>query len=334
MTSLELGYFLSSEEHPPSTLVSNAVAAQEAGFRTAMISDHLRAWTPAQGNAPFVWGVLGAISQAAPGLEVGTGVSAAIRRIHPVVIAHAAATAALLLGGRFFLGLGTGERLNEQVTGERWPRAGERRKALEETVPLVRDLLAGRVVNHRGPHVTLERARLDSVPASVPPILVAAGGKRTARVAGELADGLIGVAPDAAVVDAFEAAGGVDKPRFAQLKVCWAPDRDDAVATARRWFPTDALPPALLSELATPDELAGAAELVDDERIGRSIVCGPDVEPVAAAVRRLVATGFTRVYLHQVGPDQAGFLAFVQRELVPALGADLADTPLASGRPS
>jgi coenzyme F420-dependent glucose-6-phosphate dehydrogenase len=331
---LELGYFLSSEEHAPSALVTNAAAAQAIGFRSAMISDHIRAWTPTQGNAPFIWGVLGAISQAAPGLEVGTGVSAAVHRIHPVTLAHAAATASLLLGGRFFLGLGTGERLNEQVTGERWPRAGERRKALEEALPLVRKLLAGRTVNHRGPHVTLERARLDSVPASVPPILVAAGGKRTARLAGELADGMVGVAPDPSLVEAFEAAGGEGKPRFAQLKVCWAPDREQAVATARRWFPTEALPSALLSELATPDELAAAAELVDDARIADAVVCGPDVEPVVAAVRRLVATGFTRVYLHQVGPDQAGFLSFVRQELVAALGVDLADTPLASGRPA
>ena len=334
MAGLELGYFLSSEEHAPSKLVANAAAAHQAGFRSAMISDHLRAWTPAQGNASFVWGVIGAISQAAPGLEVGTGVSAAVRRIHPVTLAHAAATASLLLGGRFFLGLGTGERLNEQVTGERWPRAGERREALEETLPLLRELLSGRTVNHRGRHVTLERARLDSVPGSVPPILVAASGKRAARLAGELADGMIGVAPDASVVEAFEAAGGSGKPRFAQLKVSWAADREEAVATARHWFPTEGLPPQLLSELATPAELAAAAELVDDDRIARAIVCGPDVGPVVAAVHRLVATGFTRVYLHQVGPDQAGFLGFVRRELVPALGADLSDTPLASGRPA
>jgi G6PDH family F420-dependent oxidoreductase len=329
---LELGYFLSSEEHPPSALVAHAVAARDAGFRTAMISDHLRPWVPAQGNASFVWGVLGAIAQAASGLEVGTGVSAAVNRIHPVVLAQAAATAALLLDGRFFLGLGTGERLNEQVTGERWPRAGERRDALEEVLPLVRALLAGRTVNHRGPHVAIERARIDSVPASVPPILVAAGGKRAAKVAGELADGLIGVAPDPAVIEAFEAAGGEGKPRFTQLKVCWAPTSEAALATVRRWFPTEGLPPTLLSELATPEEFAAAAELVSDERLADAVVCGPDPEPVAAAVRRRVAAGYSRIYLHQVGPDQSGFFRFLQSDLLPLLDTDLSAVPLASGR--
>ncbi len=329
----ELGYFLSSEEHPPSTLVAHAVAARQAGFRTAMISDHLRPWTPAQGNASFVWGVLGAIAQAAPGLEVGTGVSAAVHRIHPVLLAQAAATASLLLDGRFFLGMGTGERLNEQVTGERWPRAGERRKALEETLPLVRKLLEGKTVNHRGPHVTIERARLDSVPASVPPILVASGGKRTAKTAGELADGLIGVAPDPTVIEAFETAGGAGKPRFTQLKVCWAPTTVEAVATVRRWFPTEGLPPSLLSELATPEEFAAAAAMVTDQQLTDAVVCGPDPRPVLDAVQRRIATGYTRVYLHQVGPDQAGFLRFLQQELLGPLGADLSSVPLASGRP-
>jgi G6PDH family F420-dependent oxidoreductase len=323
---LELGYFLSSEEHPPARLVANARAAQQAGFRTVMISDHLQPWTPSQGESGFVWTVIGAIAHAAPGLEVGTGVSTVGHRVPPIVLAHAAATASLLLEGRFFLGLGTGERLNEQVTGERWPRAGERRQMLEEALPLIRALLAGRTVNHRGRHVTLERAKLHSVPASVPPILVAAGGKRSATMAGELADGLIGVAPVAAVVEAFDAAGGADKPRFAQLKLCWARDRDEAVATVRRWFPTEALPSQLLSELATPNELAAAAELVSDDQLADAVVCGPDPGPVVDAVHRLVATGFTRVYLHQVGPDQAGFLAFLRHELLPALGADLAAT--------
>jgi coenzyme F420-dependent glucose-6-phosphate dehydrogenase len=331
-SALELGYFLSSEEHAPSALVSNAVAAQRAGFRTAMISDHLRPWTPSQGQSSFVWSVIGAISQAAPGLEVGTGVSAIGPRVHPVVLAHAAATASLLLDGRFFLGLGTGERLNEQVVGERWPRAGERREALEEAIPLLRRLLQGKTVNHRGTWFALERARLESVPASPPPILVAAGGRRTAKVAGDLGDGLIGVAPTPTVIEAFEAGGGLGKPRVAQLKLCWASDEQAAVATVRRWFPTVGLPENVLTELSTPEEFAAVAELVTDEALADAVVCGPDPEPMAAAVRRLVAAGFSRVYLHQVGPDQAGFLRFATDELVPLLGADLAAVDTRPGR--
>ena len=277
---LELGYFLSSEEHAPRALVRHAVDARAAGLTTAMISDHLRPWTPGQGESGFVWGVIGAIATAAPGLEVGTAVTAMVHRLHPVVVAQAAATAALLLEGRFFLGLGTGERLNEQVTGQRWPRAGERREALEEAIPLVRKLLQGKVVSHRGRHVTLERAQVHSRPPAPPPILIAASGRRTARLAGGSADGLIGVAPDAAVVEAFDAAGGAGKPRYAQLKLCWAHDRATAVATVREWFPTAGLPPSLLAELATPSELADAAALVDDDRLADAVVCGPDPEPV------------------------------------------------------
>lgn len=331
---LELGYFLSSEEHPPDRLVAHAAAAHAAGFRTAMISDHFNPWVPDQGDAPFVWGVLGAIAHAAPGLEVGTGVSAAVHRMHPLTLAQAAATAAVLLKGRFFLGLGTGERLNEQVTGERWPRPGERREALEEVLPLLHRLLRGRTVSHRGRHVAIERARLWTLPAAPPPILVAASGVRSAKLAGQHADGLIGVAPEPSLIDAFEAAGGLGRPRFTQLKLCWAPTVDEGVRTVRRWFPTEGLPPSLLTELATPGEFADAVRLVTDEALADAVVCGPEVGPVVDAVRRRVASGYSRIYLHQVGPDQDGFLRFLREELLDALGADLASVPLASGRPA
>src|SRR4051794_2398433 len=212
---LELGYFLSSEEHLPGALVQHAAAAQEAGFDSVMISDHLQPWVPRQDGSPFVWAVIGAIAHAAPGLEVGTGVSAAVHRIHPVVLAHAAATASLLLDGRFFLGMGTGERLNEQVVGQRWPRAGDRRRMLGEAVPLVRRLLDGETVDHRGTHFALEHAEVHSRPVVPPRIFLAASGRRSAKLAGELGDGLIGVAPSPEIVDAFETAGGLGKPRFA-----------------------------------------------------------------------------------------------------------------------
>src|SRR5215207_1587546 len=143
---VELGYWLSSEEHTPAALVRNAVAAERSGFRTAMISDHLSPWTPSQGQSGFVWTVLGAIATATTTLRVGTGVTAPIHRLHPLVVAHAAATVEALMPGRFFLGLGSGERLNEEPLGERWPRPGERRAMLCEAVEIIQALWGGDVV--------------------------------------------------------------------------------------------------------------------------------------------------------------------------------------------
>ena len=204
----ELGYWLSSEEHTPGALVAHASAAEDAGFTTAMISDHYAPWVPAEGESPFVWSVLGAIAHATAELRVGTGVSAALHRMHPVVLAQAAATAAALMPGRFFLGLGTGERLNEHMTGQRWPAAKERRKALRDALGVIRDLLDGKTVTRECDHFRVERATIHSRPDTPPPIAVAASGKQTARIAGECADAMIGVTPAADLVDAFEHSGG------------------------------------------------------------------------------------------------------------------------------
>ncbi|MDQ3946768.1 MAG: TIGR03557 family F420-dependent LLM class oxidoreductase, partial [Actinomycetota bacterium] len=225
---LELGYWLSSEERSPAQLVADAAAAEAAGFRSAMISDHFHPWVRAQGQSPFVWAVLGGIAQATGRLRVGTGVAAPILRMHPVVTAHAAATAAVMLPGRFFLGLGTGERLNEHVTGGRWPGATERRAMLEEAVGIIRALFDGENVNHRGEHFQVENARLFTRPELPPPILLAAGGRRSAELAGRVADGMIAVTPDQRTVEAFEAAGGAGKPRLGQVHVCWAEDETEA----------------------------------------------------------------------------------------------------------
>ena len=315
-TELRLGYWLSSEEHHPRRLVENAVAAEEAGFRRAMISDHLNPWTARQGQSPFVWGVLGALAEATGSLVVGTGVSATVHRMHPLVLAHAAATAAVLMPGRFFLGLGTGERLNEQATGQRWPRPGERRKMLAAALPVLRRLLGGETVTHESKWFTVERAKLHTCPDAPPPIHVAASGRRTAEVAGKLADGLISAAPEPTVVSAFEAAGGLGKPRLAKLAMCWAPDEAEARRTALEWFPNSALPGAALSDLARPEDIEAVAALVGEDDVSRVVSCGPDPEVHLRAIARFVAAGYTEVYLHQIGPDQEGFLEFCQKELV------------------
>jgi G6PDH family F420-dependent oxidoreductase len=316
---IEVGYWLSSEEHGPRALVDHACLAEAHGFEHAMISDHLHPWVPAQGHSPFVWGVLGGIAEATDQLHVATGVTAPVKRVHPVVVAHAAATAAVQLEGRFALGLGTGEALNEHVVGGAWPRPAVRREVLREAIDVIRQLFDGDEVSYEGDHVVVEHAQLYTRPAIPPPIWVAASGRRTAELAGEVADGVIGLAADPSLLAAFETAGGGGKPRLGQLHVCWARDEREAVATARRWWPNGALPGSLLSELARPTQLEDAAQLVDEGAIAKAVVCGPDPHEMARAVQRLAAAGYTRVYVHQVGPDQEGFVRFWSSEVRPLL---------------
>lgn len=320
MTSpLRIGYWLSSEEHGPARLVDLAVTAEEVGFPTAMISDHFHPWTSRQGQAPFVWSVLGAIGRATSALEVGTGVTAPIRRMHPVVVAHAAATVAAMMPGRFFLGLGTGERLNEHITGEHWPRPGTRRRMLEEAVGVIRDLWSGDEVNHHGRFFTVEHARLFTRPEVPPPLLLAVGGRRSAELAGRVADGMIGVTPSEHHITAFEASGGAGKPRRGQVHVCWAPTEEEARRTARQWWPQQALPSSLLTELARPAQFEDAASLVSEGDVAKTVVCGPDPERHLAAIGRFAAAGFDDVYVHQVGPDQEGFFRFYADAVLPLL---------------
>jgi len=316
---VEVGYWLSSEEHGPQGLVTNARAAEDHGFRHAMISDHLFPWVPAQGHGSFVWGVLGAIAGATDRLHLATGVTAPIHRMHPVVVAHAAATAAVLLEGRFALGLGSGERLNEHVIGGEWPRPGVRRRKLGEAVDIIKQLLAGDDVNLEGDFFTVEHAQLWSLPTTPPEIWLAASGARSAKLAGECADGMLGLAPEPALVAAFETAGGAGKPRLAQLHVCWAATEAEARTVAHRWWPNGALPSSLLAELSLPKQFEDAAALVSEDDVAATMVCGPDAEGMARAVQRFAAAGFTRVYVHQVGPDQDGFLRFWADSVRPLL---------------
>lgn len=201
---LELGYWLSSEEHDPKVLVRNAARAEEVGFRLAGISDHFHPWVPEQGQSPFVWSVLGGIAEATDQLRVGTGVTAPLIRMHPAIVAHAAATAAVMLDGRFFLGVGTGERLNEHITGVHWPRPDVRREMLEEAVSIIRRLWEGEPVEHHGAHYTVEQAQLFTRPERPPPIVVAGSSTKSAELAGRIGDGFFGVIPSSLHVDTFE----------------------------------------------------------------------------------------------------------------------------------
>jgi G6PDH family F420-dependent oxidoreductase len=316
---IEVGYWLSSEEHGPRRLVELAARAEAEGFDHAMISDHYHPWVPAQGHAPFVWGVLGAIGQATHHLHLATGATAPIGRVHPAVVAHAAATASLLLDGRFALGLGTGERLNEHVVGGAWPRPAIRRQRLAESIDVIRRLLDGEEVSFDGDHVTVEHAQLFSRPVTPLPIWVAASGRRSSQLAGQAGDGMICLVPQPELVSAFRTAGGEGKPVLSQLHVCWASTVEEARATTLRFWPNGGLPAGLVAELARPSHFAEAAELVTEDVVARAVICGPDPEAMARAVLRFGAAGASRVYVHQVGPDQEGFFAFWAREVRPRL---------------
>jgi coenzyme F420-dependent glucose-6-phosphate dehydrogenase len=314
-----IGYALSTEEHAPDTLVRNARRAEEAGFEFALISDHYHPWIDRQGESPFVWAVIGAIANATEQLRLGTGVTCPTIRIHPAVVAQAAATAAALMPGRFFLGVGSGENLNEHVVGERWPPLAVRLEMLEEAIEVIRELWSGKLVSHRGKHYTVENARLYTLPDEPPPLVVAAAGPNAAELAGRRGDGLVGVSPQAEVLEAFDAAGGGGKPRYGQVQVCWAEDETKAKQTALEWFPNIALPGDLSQELAQPAHFEQASELLGEDDMAEIVACGPDPGRHLEMISRFTEAGFDHIYIHQIGPEQEGFINFYAREVLPRL---------------
>jgi coenzyme F420-dependent glucose-6-phosphate dehydrogenase len=314
-----IGYTLSSEEHGPNELVEHAVRAERAGFSFAGISDHFHPWIDRQGESPFVWGVLGALSRATEHIQLVTGVTCPTMRVHPAIVAHAAATAALQLPGRFSLGVGSGENLNEHVLGERWPAVAVRQERLEEAIEVIRLLWEGGLKSHRGRHYTVENARIYSLPEEPPPILVAVAGNKSVDIAARAGDGLVGTAPVADSIERFRSGGGEGKPTYGQLHVCWAKDEDEARRTALEWWPNAALSGSSFLELPLPAHFEEVAELVGEEEVAESIVCGPDPERHLAAIREYVDAGYDHVYVHQVGPDQDGFFDFYERSVLPEL---------------
>jgi len=314
----EFGYWLSSEEHEPLELVGHARRAEEADFSFAMISDHFHPWIDAQGHSAFVWSVIGGIAATTERIRLGTGVTCPTMRIHPAVVAQAAATSAAMLGDRFFLGIGTGENLNEHVTGARWPAPDERIEMLEESIEVMRLLWQGGEQTHRGKHYTVDHARLCTLPEQPLELAIAAAKPNAAELAGRLGDALINVAPDAEIVEAYRAAGG-DGPRYGQVRLCWAEDEEEAKETAFRLWRHTGLGGTINQELPRPSDFDAVAESVTLEMATEEVPCGPDPEPVIEQVREWEQAGFDHIALHQIGPDQDGFLRFWEQELRPRL---------------
>lgn len=317
---VSFGYVLASEEWGPRDLVDLAVRAQDAGFESLGISDHFHPWNDEQGNSPFVWGVIGALSREVD-IPISTHVTAPTVRMHPAVVAHAAATASLQCEGGFALGVGSGEALNEQVLGDRWPLADERLAMLEEAVDVMRDLWTGEVVTRHGAHYTVEHARLYSNPERPVPVYISALGPKAIALAGRIGDGYIGTAPDPDAIARFRAAGGEGKPAQAGMKMCYGPDRDAAVETALRLWSNTGLPGELSRVLRTPEHFMQAGSLVSPDRIASSISCGPELEHHRTAVRAYADAGYDEVLIAQVGPLQEEFFRFAANELLPALRA-------------
>jgi G6PDH family F420-dependent oxidoreductase len=310
------GYFLSSEEHPPQELVRQARLAEEAGFEALWISDHFHPWLDEQGQSGHVWSVIGAISQVTS-LPITTAVTCPLIRQHPAVVAQAAATAALLSGGRFTLGVGTGEDLNEHILGQRWPSAEERLDMLEEAVSVMRELFSGRLISHAGEHYTVDTARLYSVPDTPPRIFMSGFGEKAIKMAARIADGYVCVQPNADFVRLYRESGGGDRPVQGGLKVCWAADEAQARKTMHRLWPNDEIPGEAAQLLPLPRHFRQLADLITEDMM--SAPCGPDPAVHLAGIQAYRKAGFDEVYVSQVGPDAEGFFDFYASQVLPRL---------------
>jgi G6PDH family F420-dependent oxidoreductase len=317
--AMQLGYTMMTEQAGPKDLVSHVVGAEEVGFDFAVSSDHYFPWLDEMGHAPHAWTVLGAAAQATSRIPLMTYVTCPSFRYHPAVVAQKAATLQLLSDGRFTLGLGAGENLNEHVVGAGWPPADVRQEMLVEAIQVISDLFDGGYTNFRGEHFDVESAKLFDLPEKRVPIGVAVSGPQSCQIAGELADAMIAVEPDAELGEQFDAAGGAGKPRIGQMPICYDTDRDAAVTRAHSLFRWFGLGWKVNAELPGTQAFDSASQFVREEDVAGSIPCGDDVDAVVAAAQAYADAGFTHLALVQIGGDaQAPFLDWTRRQLAPA----------------
>jgi G6PDH family F420-dependent oxidoreductase len=314
----EIGLFLSSEEHDGTALVQFAREAEEAGIRRVWVSDHFHPWISNQGHSPFVWCVIGGIASTTE-LAVTTAVTCPTFRLHPAIVAHAAATAARMLPGRFTLGVGSGEALNEHVLGQHWPPPRVRLEMLAEAIEVMRELWTGKQVHWRGEHYVVEAARLYTRPEGEIPVHVSALGPRAMDLVISHGDGWITTSPDdEQLMRRFRADGR--GPATVGVKVCWGPDEAAARRLAHERWPNSLVAGPLNQELPQPSHFEAASSDVTEDQVAEVIACGPDPERHLATIQACLDAGFDEVYVSQIGPDQAGFLEFFRKELAPRLG--------------
>ena len=320
---MRIGYFLSCEEYSPAELLEQARLAEDSGFEALWISDHFHPWNDEQGQSPFVWSMIGAVSQVCS-LPIETAVTCPTVRTHPAVIAQAAATSAVLTGGRFTLGVGSGEALNEHVTGARWPSTDLRLEMLEEAVDVIRRLWRGDFVDHHGTHYTVENARIYTLPDTPPPIFVSGFGEKATELAARIGDGYTTTTPDQELIGLFRSSGGAGKPVHAGYKVCWGPDEDTAAKIAHRLWATQGLPGELSQVLPSPKHFEQGSALVTVDSTKESVACGPDVDRHVEAFRPYAEAGVDSVFVSQIGArfpesNAAGFFDFYKTEVLPRL---------------
>jgi G6PDH family F420-dependent oxidoreductase len=313
----DFGYFLSSEELAPRTLIETAQAAERAGFDRVWVSDHFHPWMETQGESAFVWAVLGGIATSTQ-LRMTTAVTCPTFRIHPAILAQATATVAALAPGRFSFGVGSGEALNEHILGDTWPPVSERQERLEEAIGLIRELWTGEVVTHDGTFYTVHNARIFSTPDAPPPILVSGFGPEATELAAQAGDGWVTVSPDADGMKTYRGAGGKGRTHGG-IKICWAESEDEAAQTAHRRWGFEGAGGQLAQDVPMWQGFEGIAELTSPDDIKKKVPCGPDAERVADAIREYLEIGFDEVYIGQMGPDQQGGLRFLTDEVLPLL---------------
>jgi G6PDH family F420-dependent oxidoreductase len=315
-----IGYTMMCEQSGPKELVRDVQEAEAAGFDFAVISDHYFPWVDAMGHSPYAWSVLGAAAQATERIKLMTYVTCPIKRYHPAVVAQKAATMAILTDGRFALGLGSGENLNEHVTGGGWPPVNVRHQMLREAIEIIQALWHGGYVNYSGEHFHVDSAKLWDLPSERPELGVAASGGQSAAIAGEYGDCLIAVEPSATIVEAFDRSGGSAKPRIGQVPVCYDEDRDAAIKRAMELFSWFGGGWKVNSELPGTAAFHLASQYVRPEDVTGSIPCGNSVDGVTEAVKKFADAGFTHVALCQIGgANQSEFIRWAEKELLPAL---------------
>ena len=313
---MKIGYFLSCEEFDPAQLLAQARGAEQAGFHGLWISDHYHPWVDAQGSSPFVWGMIGALSQATT-LPIATAVTCPTLRIHPAVLAQAAATAQVLCAGRFSFGVGSGEALNEHILGDAWPSADVRLEMLEEAVALIRRLWTGEQVEHDGIHYTVENARLYTLPDAPPPVLVSGFGPKAVDLAARIGDGFCLVSPDGDSISRWRAGGGGDKVVQAGMKACYGADAAACRRTALSLWPNEGMPGELAQILPTPAHFGQAAELVTEDRVAASVACGPDIDHHLERIQAYADAGVDELYVQQIGSDHDAFFTAYREHVLP-----------------
>jgi G6PDH family F420-dependent oxidoreductase len=313
---MRIGYFLSSEEYTPAELIEQAKGAERAGFSALWISDHYHPWVDAQGQSAFVWSTIGALSQVCS-LPITTAVTCPTVRIHPAVVAQAAATSAVLTNGRFRLGVGTGEALNEHIFGDAWPEADVRLEMLEEAVEIMRELWKGGTVSYRGKHYTVENARVYTLPEKPVEVLVSGFGPKAIEVAARIGEGYVSTMPDADMVRQFREQGGGDRVCQAGFKAAYADTEEEGARIAYEKWPNAGVPGELSQVLPSPKHFEQASQLVTQDMIKESFVCGKDPQAHLDQIDKYAQAGFDEIYVANTGPHWQGLFDLYQQHVLP-----------------